>query len=234
MLRGVRAVLPEYRDYLPMTARQIYYRLIGRGVIDKGPTAYERLCELLNRARRAGEVSFDVIRDDGLSEYGDSYDESPQAFVDGVRRLIDGYMLDPMEDQRRRILLLCEAAGMAPMLSGVASPYGVSVLSSGGFNSTTVKHDLAMRLRGKPSMIFHVGDYDPSGVHLFKSLAEDVSAFLGDEGSVEFRRLAVTPEQVVRLSLTTQSANPADVREFLGIDGNESRPVKPKRSRLMI
>ena len=220
LLEAVRAVLAEYAEYLPMTARQIYYRLIGRGVIDKNPTAYDRLGELLNRARRAGLIPFDAIRDDGLSEYGVNYDAGPEAFIDGVRLLIDGYALDPMEDQPRRILILCEAAGMAPMLSGVASPYGVSVLSSGGFNSTTVKYDLAMRLRGKPSLIFHVGDYDPSGVHLFTSLAEDVTAFLRDQGSAEFRRLAVTPEQVVRLGLTTQPKNPKDNRAFSGINGD--------------
>ena len=39
MLRAVRAVLAEYRAYLPMTIRQVYYRLIGRGIIDKDPAA---------------------------------------------------------------------------------------------------------------------------------------------------------------------------------------------------
>jgi hypothetical protein len=220
-LRAVRAVLAEYRDYLPMTNRQVYYRLIGRGVIDdRGRAASDSLDEILNRARRAGLISFDAIRDDGLVAYGVDYVSGPEKFIDRARRLIDDYALDPMEEQPRRILILCEAAGMTPMLAGVANPYGVDVLSSGGFDSTTIKYDLAMRLRGKPSLVFHIGDYDPSGVHLFTSLVEDVSGFLGDEGSVEFERLAVTPEQVARLSLTTQPKNPNDVRAFAGIDGD--------------
>jgi hypothetical protein len=221
LLESIRAVLAEYRAYLPMTNRQVYYRLIGRGVIDKGPAEYERLGWALNRARRAGLISFDVIRDDSLSEYGVTYHDGPEAFFDEVRGLIDDYALDPMKDQPRRILLLCEAAGMVPMLSSIASHYGVSVLSSGGFDSTTVKHDLSVRLRGEtPSLVFHVGDYDPSGVHLFTSLAEDVTEFLGDDGDVEFLRLAVTPDQVARLGLTTQPKNSKDVRAFDGIDGD--------------
>ena len=136
-----------------------------------------------------------------MSEYGVNYDAGPVAFINRIRLLVDDYALDPIEDQPRRLLILCEAARMAPMLAGVANPWGVSVLSSGGFDSTTVKHDLAMRLHGKPSLVLHVGDYDPRGVHLFQSLREEVLAFLGDKGVAEFRRLAVTPEQVVRLNL---------------------------------
>ena len=156
----------------------------------------------------------------GSPEYGEAYDAGPEALLEAAKGLIDGYRLDPMEDQPRRILLLCEAAGMAPMLAGIVNPYGVSVLSSGGFDSTTFKHDLANRLHGKPSLVFHIGDYDPSGVHLFQALQEDVLAFLGNNGAAEFRRLAVTPQQVIELGLTTQTASPADAREFDGVNGD--------------
>jgi hypothetical protein len=47
LLDQVRAVLGEYEDYLPLTIRQIFYRLVGAYEYEKTERAYERLCEHL-------------------------------------------------------------------------------------------------------------------------------------------------------------------------------------------
>jgi hypothetical protein len=64
LLDKVRAVLGEYEDYLPLTIRQIFYRLVGKHRYEKTEQAYENLAGHLNRARRARLISFAVIRDD--------------------------------------------------------------------------------------------------------------------------------------------------------------------------
>jgi hypothetical protein len=56
LLDLVHAVLREYDLYLPMTCRQIFYRLVAGGY-GKTERAYKSLCEMLNRARRAGHIS---------------------------------------------------------------------------------------------------------------------------------------------------------------------------------
>ena len=53
LLDQVRDVLDEYADYLPLTVRQVFYRLVGAYGYDKTERAYERLSEALNRARPA-------------------------------------------------------------------------------------------------------------------------------------------------------------------------------------
>ena len=58
-------MLNEYADQLPITLRQIYYRLIGAHGYDKDGNAAERLGEIVNRARRAKLIPMDAIRDDG-------------------------------------------------------------------------------------------------------------------------------------------------------------------------
>jgi hypothetical protein len=65
LLERVRAVLAEYEDYLPLTIRQIFYRLVGAHEFEKSERAYKRLCENLNRARRARLIPMSAIRDDG-------------------------------------------------------------------------------------------------------------------------------------------------------------------------
>ena len=64
-LGQVQDVLNEYADYLPLTVRQIFYRLVGAHNYDKTEKAYESLGEALNRARRAEVVPMDAIRDGG-------------------------------------------------------------------------------------------------------------------------------------------------------------------------
>ena len=47
LLEQVRAVLVEYEDHLPLTIRQIFYRLVGAYNYEKTERAYARLCEHL-------------------------------------------------------------------------------------------------------------------------------------------------------------------------------------------
>ena len=106
---------------------------------------------------------------------------------------------------------------MVPQLERVAHEYGVPVLSSGGFDSVTDKHDFAQEVAddGRPTEVLHIGDHDPSGAHMFIALAEDVEEFARElGGSVGFTRLAVTPEQISDLDLETQVKKVTDNRAF--------------------
>ena len=96
-----------------------------------------------------------------------------------------------------------------------------------GSTRITLKHEAAERIatREVPTIVLHVGDFDPSGEHVFTSAAEDVGAWVehltgsggdlfdlfvafgGGGGSTEwvtFERVAVTPEQIDEYGLDTQ------------------------------
>jgi hypothetical protein len=106
-----------------------------------------------------------------------------------------------------------------PQLARVADAYGVTVMSSSGFDSVTDKHRFAAELASdeRPTEVLHIGDHDPSGAHLFIAFAEDVAAFAGElGGDVRFTRLAVTPEQIAAYRLPTAPAKPTDRRAFTG------------------
>jgi len=159
-LDEVQAVLDEYRDRLPLTARQLYYRLVGAFDYPKTEKTYERLGEILNRARRAG---------------------------------------------------------MVPQLVRVTEPYGVPVLTSGGFNSTTAKLDAACRYADAdaPTVVLHVGDHDPSRCAVFDSLEDDMQTMLlglDAPESVTCVRCAVTPEQIARHRLSDSPVKKTDKR----------------------
>ena len=217
LLEKVKAVLDEYKAQQPLTLQQIYYRLIGAHGYPKDFLALKRLGERLNRARRAGLIPMDAIRDDGsVKSYPSSWRDA-QEYLEFVRRRAAKLQLDRLEGQPKRLIVMCEAGGMVPQLERVAHPFGVPVLSSGGFDSTTERHNLAQEIAddGRPTEVLQVGDYDQSGAHVFIALMEDVEAFaqkLG--GSVEFTRIAVTPKQIRDLKLETQPKKVSDNRAF--------------------
>jgi hypothetical protein len=206
LLSKVAQILLEYADYLPLTLRQIFYRLVGAHSYDKTELAYARLGEHLNRARRARIIAMDAIRDDGGTTLAPNSWDSAEHFLGAIQRRAANLTLDRSAGQPQRLVLFCEAVGMAPQLARVANPFGVAVVSSGGFDSVTEKYRFAKELAAhdRATEVLHIGDYDPSGVHIFLSVAEDVQAFVDElGGEVTFTRLAVTPEQIDRYRLPT-------------------------------
>jgi hypothetical protein len=219
LLDQVRAVFEEYRDYLPLTIRQIFYRLVGKFEYAKTEQAYERLCEHLNRARRARLIPMSAIRDDGGTVINPFFYGSATQFLDTCRARAKYLRLDRTAGQKTRLVVNCEAAGMAPQLERVAGPYGITVMSSGGFESTTDRYKFAEGLvdQDRPTEVLDLGDHDASGVHKYYAFCEDVAAFTRDlGGEVTFTRLAVTPAQIRRYRLPTAPPKPTDKRAFNG------------------
>lgn len=228
LLDDVRKVLETFRDFLPVTLRQVFYRLVSTVGYPKDERAYDRLGETLNRARRAGLVDWDDIRDDGFTKRTPTAFDDPSDWAETVLASAKTYRLDRQRLQSPRLVLWCEAGGMVPQLERVAREYSVPVYSSGGFDSVTAKHGVAEEFsRLGSAIVLHVGDLDPSGVHMFGSLDEDVRAFLaGMGGHVDFVRLAVTREHVERFGLPTAPAKPTDRRSFSG-DTVQAEAIPP-------
>ena len=215
LLQAVRDILDEYHDQLPLTCRQIFYRLVGKLSYEKTEQAYKRLTEMLVLARRGGAIPFDHIRDDGNSVQAPALYESRLDWLQTMQRSAKWMRISPWVAQPRYIEVICEAGGMVPMLARVADRYGVTVRSGGGFDSLTAKHDLAQHYarQGKPVTVLHVGDYDPSGEAIWTALGEDLTAFC-DSLDTEFliKRVAVTPAQRDEFNLPTAPAKKIDKR----------------------
>lgn len=219
VLADVTAVLNEYRNHWPLTVRQIFYRLVGKFEYPKTEHFYRTLTDHLSNARRGRWIPFEAIRDDGVSVVEVTHFADQEAFNGYVRRLGEHYQRDRLAGQRHHIEVWCEAGGMVYQLSEVVEPYSINVYSSGGFDSTTARKILADRICriGKPTVILHLGDLDPSGMAMFSAFAEDVAAFVEKDRpwgtiSVRFERVALTANQVRVFNLPTAPAKASDSR----------------------
>lgn len=236
----INAVISELNTYVPtygpMTIRQIFYRLVSTVAFPKQEKDYKRLCELLQKARRGRLIGFDQIRDDGDTiELPDGY-ASLQHFIDNVRYWGRNFELRKDLGQPVRQMVMVEAAGMVPQIVRTASPFGAEVRSAGGFNGVTGKYELALNIAqeaedDRPTKILHIGDFDPSGEHVFSSLEEDVTAFVvglgGSYNDVSFERVALLEPHIGTYGLPTAPPKPTDKRSFSGSATVQAEALTP-------
>jgi hypothetical protein len=229
LLQRVNAILDLYKPQRPITLRQIFYRMVAEYHYPHTQGWYVNvLSDHLTSARRAemttndGVQLFDVIRDDSFIRRDPFRYLNEEDFWYRTRQNAQLYRLDRQEGQDQRIVLWCEGAGMVPQLQRIALPYGIPVYSSGKYDGITCKRDLGVEWAKLevPIRVFHLGDHNPSGIHIFESLARDVVRFaeqtaqrLGlGQPRIMFIQIGLLPHQVTDIS--PDRVNPKDKRRF--------------------
>jgi hypothetical protein len=226
LMYQVQEILEEYRDHLPMTARQIFYRLVAAYGYPKTESAAKSLGDHLTRARRAEMIPFNYIRDDGISVMSHAHYADENSFYKHIHEEGNAYKRDKLARQKMYARVYCEAAGMMPQLERVCERYSIPVYSCSGFDSLSAKYQLkeacwrADTYQGRRTVILHLGDYDPSGESIFNDgLVEDIYAFLErDVPNKEpqevavFERVALKPEHIERFNLPTAPPKSTDSR----------------------
>lgn len=237
----VDEILAEYEEQLPLTVRQIFYRLVAAYGYPKTEQAYNALADKLVLARRSRRIPFQAIRDDGVTSCQFVWHTSIQDFWNDTARKIRAYRRDRQAGQDYRVELWCEAAGMAPQLATVADEFSVPVYSCGGFASLSAVRMLVNRAarRDTPTVLLHVGDYDPSGESIFEALTADAQTFLAEDRLLALQEIipvrgALTAEQVAEYNLPTAPPKPSDSRSrsWQGEPANSRRlrPISSQRS----
>ncbi|MFD6967402.1 hypothetical protein [Streptomyces sp. NPDC059949] len=232
LLAAVDRVLNRYTDHLPLTIRQVWYSLISDAVLAKESRTYKRLIEVIGMGRRSGRIPWEALRDDTELKAEPVFYAGPDDFHAALRQAAEGYRLDRQTGQPIRLEVWSETAGMVSQLRAVAEPYGVPVYSGSGFNGLPAKRTAALRMAAdpRPVRVFVVSDWDPSGVHLFSALAEDVAAFAAVDApgsEVVFERLAVTEQQIEEHRLPTAPTKATDNRSFTGSSTTQAEALPP-------
>lgn len=219
LLDDVFAVFEIYENFRPLTLRQVFYKLVADYGYEKTQSAYDRLSDHLVRARRARLIPFDWMRDDGVVTMHSRWHEDPDDFWDDVGTQIRDYRRNRQAGQAQHVELWCESAGMVPQLAQIADAFSVPVYSSGGQPSLTAVRQIAARAldRSVPTLLLHVGDFDPSGDGIFSSISQDAAAFVRSDRVIQTQeilavRLALTAEQVAEYSLPTAPPKQTDSR----------------------
>jgi hypothetical protein len=222
LLDDVYAVLVDYRAQLPLAIRQVYYLLLRRGY-PKGKPFERRLGYVFNRARRAGLIPFEWVRDDTTSVFEGEWHDSLDAFEREQRARARAYTVNTQADQRQVIEVHLEARGMGPQVYRLVAPFCVKVYPAGGYAHLTGKHELAARICArdeKQTVVLSLGDFDPHGLTMFENIRDDVTAFVAADRRpmtppTVFERVALTLDQVEMFDLAHEPYRPKP-RDYRG------------------
>jgi hypothetical protein len=209
---GVRTAIKNLlREEHPMTNRQVFYRLVGLGRIEKLEKEYQQtVTRLLTEMRLGGEIPFEWIVDatrwDHKTPRFDSL-EDLLARADYRRTFWRG-------DERLEVWIEKEA--LAAIVQEITDPLDVSLMVTRGYSSISFLHESAKNIvahgrAGRLTTIYILGDYDPSGQDIIRHVAEKLTEWSGGY-LVDVIPLAVTLEQIEQWQLPTRPTKQSDSR----------------------
>jgi hypothetical protein len=203
------AILQIFEEQKPrLTVRQIYYALTVRGVVPKTLAGYRQTCYQLIRGRESGYIPYSWIADNTRWQIKPITEPSLEDALDHWQR---AYRRDLWLDQPERVEIWVEKDALAGVIKPVTEEYDVALFVCRGYSSATFLFEAAEQIKsiGKPTYIYHFGDFDPSGV----DAAHKVRDGLVKHGAqIHFARAAVTLEQIANLNLPTRETKKSDPR----------------------
>jgi hypothetical protein len=220
-----KVVIPILKDYERRRAkpslRSLHYNLISRPELALPNTraTYSQLGRFIAEARKEGRIPWDALSDNTRYTIGDYHYTSPKEHIDlGIRYLKDSpknYInsIYRWHKQPHYVEAWIEKDAMSGVFESYLKPLHVRVAINKGYSSWTALYKNCRRLSevsdNNPSTQIHVlyfGDYDPSGTDMENQMHEAFRTFslVGPNsfnGDIDFRRVAVTREQIEQLSL---------------------------------
>jgi hypothetical protein len=196
----------------PCSVRQVYYMGIGRfWDKDQGGSrrSYNDAVRNLGIMRESGMIPWGWITDSTrYVRIATMYDSPEHA----MQRWAESYRRDLWACQPRRVEVWAESDSTAGLVDSVTRPLGVGLYSCRGQASKDFAYTAAEMYRevGKPVTILYLGDWDPAGLAIPRSLTERLHRYSKGEVHIDFRRIAVTPDDVHDLNLITHDVNTKD------------------------
>ena len=208
-----KKLIEESREILlndhPMTIRQLFYRLVSKGVLNNDRASYQKISRIMTDAREEGEIPYDWIVDRSKVEYQPKVWDNLEQYL---RVVTIAYRKDYWNDQPFHIEVWLEKDSLTGAVLEICKSYGVPLRAHRGFCSTTKKYEIAKRFReiDKPKVIFYIGDHDSSGV----DIERDLSVSLEKYGTFDFtiQRLAILPEDIRLFNLPPLRVKDSDPR----------------------
>lgn len=216
----LKQIIDALEDFWPATVRSVFYAYIGRHGLPSDRTLYQKVSDVLLRARLDGEVPWEALEDRtrgtvGVSAWGDTAD-----FVAAHRAyVLSDYRRDLQQGQAQRLEVWVEKDALVPIMRRAADPYTVKVAIARGFSSVSFKREAAERIRtaakdGQRTVILYFGDLDPSGAYMPIDIAQALRDDLGVGELVKVYHCGLLPEQVrdYALPASVDALKPKDSR----------------------
>jgi len=237
-LAAVLGVLEQMKDFLPLSVRQIHYRLLNDpplkhasksdSIYRNDLSSYKALDELLTRARLDGSIEMDVIADETRPVVLWRVWDGTQGFIRReLNECFRGYHRNLLQSQPNQIELVVEKNTVLGLVKPVAMRYCLPITSGRGYCSLPPRFQMAQRFKesGKQKLVVLVlSDLDPDGQEIAHSFARTMRDDFAVEDIVAIQ-VALTQEQVQRYQLPrnmTAKETSSNYQRFVNVHGEDT------------
>ncbi|MFI0849157.1 hypothetical protein [Mesorhizobium sp. IMUNJ 23232] len=221
------------RSMKPMTVRQVFYQATVIGIVDKTEAGYAKVQTDLVAMRKAGTLRYDWLADNTRwQRKPQTFDSVEQALLDTARF----YRKSLWTDADSYVEVWLEKDALSGVILPVTDIYDVPLMVARGYASLSFLHSAADYIASLdvPTFIYHLGDYDPSGVNAAETI-ETTLRQMAPAAEIHFRRLAVWPSQVMQWKLPTRPTKVSDTRSRgFGDISVELDAIPPDRLRRLV
>ncbi len=239
--RATKAQVEERREALldiiddgkPMTVRQVFYQATVRGLVEKAETGYAKVQTDLTVMRRAGELPYDWLADNTR------WQRKPRTFdsvEDALRNTAAFYRKSLWTNAAAYVEVWLEKDALSGVVYPVTSMNDVPLMVARGYASLSFLYSAAEHINELfvPTHIYHLGDFDPSGVNAGEKIEQTLRE-LAPDAEIYFSRLAVTPEQIADWDLPTRPTKVSDSRaKNFGEISVELDAIEPNQLRSLV
>ncbi len=177
--RSTKAEIDGRRDALrsivaamrPMTVRQVFYQATVRGIIEKTETGYTKVKTDLIQMRRAKRLPYDWITDSTRWQRKPTTYSGIQNALEETARL---YRKALWNDIDAYVEIWLEKDALSGVVYPITWQFDVPLMVARGYASLSFLHSAAEHINSLdvPAYIYHLGDFDPSGVNAGEKIEE--------------------------------------------------------------
>jgi len=198
-LNKIQEILEELKDYKPLTLRQVYYQLVGKGYIENNTSQYTMLSKLLKWSRIDGYISWEDIEDRVRAFHDLRGWYCKDDFVNQeMKYFLTGYRRDLLQSQDVYLEVWIEKDALSSIFIRTCSPYTIPVVVCRGFSSVSFLNNFRVRLSyysDKIPIMLYFGDFDPSGVEMLNAMKVTLENELGLD-NIEFKRVSLLKDDI--------------------------------------
>lgn len=197
-------------DMNPMTVRQVFYQATVKGIVEKSEAGYTKVQTDLAHMRKTGMMPYGWLADNTRwQRKPNSFNSIEDALAETARL----YRKSLWHDVDAYVEIWLEKDALAGVILPVTYKYDVPLMVARGYASLSFLHSAAEAINETtvPVYIYHLGDFDPSGVNAGEKIEETLKE-LAPAAEIYFERIGVTPSQISKWELPTRPTKASDSR----------------------
>jgi len=216
----IRSAMDELRRWWPMTARQVYYRLISSDAVrqahwswkGKQVDIYKALVRILKWMRIDEKLPWGAITDEHRVTTPKIGFTDVREFIDSeLNNFLAGYARCMAQKQENYIEIWIEKAALLHIVKPVVDDFCRRIVVCRGYNSITFQtmfYNRALEAIGmdQQPIVLYFGDWDPSGVNMIHAAMQTLSDEL-ELYMVKYYRAGINPEHFEMIQ-----ANPVPIK----------------------